>query len=67
MDPWGRTYYWITGELQRHYETEPESDLRALREGYVSITPLQYDMTSYQVMGPLRERLAADWGPPEDA
>ena len=37
VDPWGRTYYWITGELQRHYENEPDSDMTApaLRSAFV--------------------------------
>ena len=62
VDPWGRAYYWITGELQRHFEQEPDSDLRALREGYVSITPLHYDLTQYEAIPGLRDRLAAEWG-----
>ena len=57
MDPWGRTYYWITGELQQHYENEPDSDLRVLREGFVSITPLQYDLTCYDTIPALKARL----------
>jgi len=61
-DPWGKAYYWITGELQRHFEHEPDSDLRALREGYVSITPLHYDLTDYQALAALRGRLAEEWG-----
>lgn len=61
VDPWGRAYYWITGELQRHFEQEPDSDLRALHDGYVSITPLHFDLTRYEAVAPLRERLAAEW------
>ena len=57
VDPWGRTYYWITGELQQHYENEPDSDLRAVRDGYVSITPLQYDLTCYDSIPALKARL----------
>ncbi len=56
VDPWGRTYYWITGELQQHYENEPDSDLRVLREGFVSITPLQYDLTCYDTIPSLKAR-----------
>ena len=65
VDPWGRTYFWITGELTREFEREPESDLRALADGYISITPLHYDLTAYQAIGDLRKRLAAEWSPPE--
>ena len=66
VDPWGREYYWITGELQRHFEQEPDSDLRALRDGYVSITPLHFDLTQYEAIAALRERLAAEWKAGED-
>ncbi len=43
-DPWGRDYYWATGKpppaaLGR------ETDLSALAKGYVTVTPLDYDMT----------------------
>jgi len=62
VDPWGRAYYWINGELQRDFEQEPDSDLRALREGYVSITPLHFDLTHYEAIAGLRERLAGEWG-----
>jgi len=64
VDPWGRTYYWITGELARDFEREPESDLRALFDGYVSVTPLHYDLTHFKAIPALRERLAAEWAPP---
>ncbi len=60
-DPWGRDYFWITGELTREFEQEPDSDLRALADGCVSITPLHYDLTHYDAIPTLRERLAADW------
>jgi len=65
VDPWGRTYFWITGQLTREFEREPESDLRALADGYISITPLHYDLTAYQAIGDLRKRLAVEWSPPE--
>ncbi len=61
QDPWKRSYYWITGQLNRDYEQEPESDLRALRSGYVSVTPLHYDLTCYDAMPALREHLTAEW------
>ena len=60
-DPWGRNYYWITGELARDFEQEPDSDLRALHDGYISITPLQYDLTNYAAIPAFRSRLAAEW------
>lgn len=42
----GRTYYWQTGVVHDR-ETSPESDVVAVRENFVSLTPIHYDMTSY--------------------
>ena len=43
-DPRGRDYYWLDGEL--HPEPgDTETDVAALRAGYVSITPLKCDLT----------------------
>jgi 5'-nucleotidase len=44
IDPRGRPYYWIGGEAPAG-EADPGTDIAALREGYVSITPLNLDMT----------------------
>lgn len=44
--PFGKEYYWITGTLI--YDDEADTDLKAIQEGYVSITPLHSDLTDYQ-------------------
>jgi 5'-nucleotidase len=44
-DPRGRIYYWMTGDV-KDTDTELESDGVAIKEGYVSITPLQLQMTN---------------------
>jgi 5'-nucleotidase len=49
LDPKGRPYYWIGGEPPTGLP-EPGTDLGALREGYVSITPLNLDMTDRDQM-----------------
>ena len=43
-DPWGRDYYWITGEPPTATEGH-ETDLSALAKGRVTLTPLGYNMT----------------------
>jgi 5'-nucleotidase len=43
-DPHGRRFFWLTGEKVEQ-DDGLESDLTALRSGYVSITPLHFDMT----------------------
>ncbi len=48
-DPRGRPYYWIGGETPTGV-SESGTDFWALREGYVSVTPLQLDLTAHQHM-----------------
>lgn len=43
-DPRGRTYYWLTYAPPFNLEG-PTTDLTALAEGYISVTPLQFDLT----------------------
>ena len=53
VDPRGRPYYWIGGEAPTGVD-EPGTDFGALRAGYVSITPLQLDLTARQAMETLK-------------
>lgn len=48
-DPRGRPYYWIGGEAPTGI-LEQGTDLWALSEGWVSITPLQLDLTAYAAL-----------------
>lgn len=43
-DPRGRTYYWLTYAPPYHLDG-PDSDVSCLAEGYVTITPLHFDLT----------------------
>jgi 5'-nucleotidase len=52
-DPRGRTYYWLAGEAIEDGE-DADSDVMAVRSNYVSITPIQYDMTHYPMLDPVR-------------
>jgi 5'-nucleotidase len=57
MDPYGRPYYWIGGEAPSGDMTEEGTDMWATHNGYVSLTPIHLDMTSYAVMEEM-----AQWG-----
>ncbi len=48
-DPRGRTYYWAA-PLKPDRPTQPDADLAALAQGYVTLTPLQYNMTDQQAL-----------------
>ena len=54
-DPRGRTYYWMNGNIIDKDE-ELEFDGKAVRENYISITPIQFNMTNESYMDELRER-----------
>ncbi len=45
VDPWGRPYYWICGNIQDD-ESDADSDIYAVLHHWISITPLQLDMTA---------------------
>ena len=48
-DPWGRQIYWIGGG-EITWTGEPDSDFRAIEDGYVSVTPLHLDLTHFDVL-----------------
>ena len=47
IDPRGRKYYWIGGD-DLGFDKEDGTDCMAIDEGYISVTPLQVDMTNYR-------------------
>jgi len=53
LDPRGRPYYWIGGDAPTGVN-EDGTDVGALARGYVSITPLQLDLTNYKAMDVLK-------------
>jgi 5'-nucleotidase len=55
-DPRGRPYYWIGGDSPSGV-ADPGTDIGALAEGYVSVTPLQLDLTA-----PLAIATLEGWG-----
>ncbi len=49
LDPRNRPYYWIE-EGENEWEPHDRSDYRAVRDGYVSVTPLQPDLTAHDAL-----------------
>ena|SRR5688572_16492269 len=47
QDPHGRKYYWLTGEFV-NFDNGKDTDVWALANGYISIVPVQFDMTHYE-------------------
>lgn len=54
QDPGGRDYYWLRGEFG-DFSRETDTDLRAQRDGYVSVTPLQLDLTDATRLAAMRD------------
>lgn len=46
-DPNGRDYYWLTGHME-YRDKLNEFDVAAVKDNYVSITPLHFDLTDYK-------------------
>ena len=53
VDPRDNIYYWMSGEKIAGPQ-EIETDIGALAAGYVTITPIQYDLTRYDVLETLK-------------
>lgn len=56
QDPRHRTYYWMEGKREDRPEP-PGSDESAVSAGYVSICPIQFDLTDWRMLRPLAGRL----------
>jgi 5'-nucleotidase len=54
-DPWGRVYYW-QGGVASMIDGQPHTDVEAIREGYVSITPVTTDWTDWSALSLLERQ-----------
>ncbi|MFM7527469.1 MAG: 5'/3'-nucleotidase SurE [Nodosilinea sp.] len=80
LDPRGKTYYWLAGEVVEDMEdpnahqrwpdqlrqtlTTIPTDVQAIHQGYISITPLQYNLTAVTHLSNLSQWSLPD--PPQD-
>jgi 5'-nucleotidase len=53
-DPKGRPYFWIE-EGQDDWEPHDRSDYQAVRDGYISVTPLHPDLTAHHALGQVEQ------------
>lgn len=61
-DPRGHVIYWV-GPPGSEQDAGPGTDFDAIRNGYVSVTPLQLDLTRYDRLDSLRDWLAMETMP----
>jgi 5'-nucleotidase len=53
-DPYGREYYWLTGHMVDTDESL-EYDVKATSENFISITPLHYDLTDFEMIEEIKK------------
>ena len=54
-DPRGKTYFWLAGEVVDE-EQDEDTDVMAVKNRFVSITPLHFDLTNYRFLRLMREK-----------
>lgn len=59
LDPRGRKYYWTGLDPLHNHEMEPGTDVKELADGYITVTPLRFDLTHHDLMA--NHPLPADW------
>ncbi len=58
-DPNGRDYYWLSGRAIEEGESEL-SDVHALINGYISVTPVSFNMTDKNTLAKLHEMMTVN-------
>ncbi len=53
-DPYGNKYYWLTGKMSDSDE-EIHNDQTAIKNNFVSVTPIHFDLTDYKVYEELKK------------
>lgn len=54
VDPQGKKYYWLTGEFV-NFDKARDTDVYALQKKYVSVVPVQFDLTNYKLKAELEK------------
>ncbi len=55
QDPYGRNYYWLTGEFVNFEPNANDTDEWALHNNYISIVPIQADLTAHFALQNLKQ------------
>jgi 5'-nucleotidase len=49
QDPRGRPYFWLAGHIDDQ-GCQPDSDAAALKNNFISISPVHFDLTNYEII-----------------
>lgn len=52
-DPRGRSYFWMGGKVVET-DNDPDSDVKTVLRGEISITPIHFDLTNYRIIDELK-------------
>lgn len=58
-DPRGRPYFWLGGEIPME-RVDPEADRSLLSMGYLTLTPLRFELTNFEIISELQELVQSD-------
>ncbi len=64
VDPRGNVYYWLAGE-EHFNESQADTDISALKNNMISITPISYDLTSREGLERLKSLPLPEWSAPD--
>lgn len=53
-DPHGKKYYWLTGDFV-NFDKGKDTDVWALKNNYISVVPVQFDLTHYEMKSKLEK------------
>lgn len=56
-DPYGRSYYWLTGEFKNLEPDAKDTDVWANTNGYISVVPTHADMTAHETIKSLKKSM----------
>lgn len=54
-DPQGKKYYWLTGEFV-NFDKSKDTDVWALQNNFISVVPVQFDLTNYSLKEKLEKK-----------
>lgn len=56
VDPRGKEYYWLGGGPLEEDHEDPDTDVAALKQNLISVTPVHLDLTNHQILADVRGR-----------
>ena len=54
IDPSGKQYFWLTGKFENFEKGEEGTDVHALDNNFISVVPVQFDLTAYSAMNSIK-------------